>query len=334
MRRTCSVALALRSYCHNIKLSTTNQFSLPTSRLFSAGSDFIPPTPPVSKGISIYSDIQLVGDEDVSSDASRRKMDPDAVFVVSGSSRGIGLQFVKELVSRTKGSIVAACRNPTTASGLNEFIESLSPSERTRIHVVPLDLESQSSIGEASSFVRENLNNRVDVLLNVAGILGDGSSTPGPERSISNLDREWIEKTMAINIIGPMMLNKEMVPMMKTKRNNNNRPTSIVANLSARVGSISDNNMGGWYSYRFSKAAMNQATRTMAHELKRQGTWSVALHPGTTDTDLSKPFQKNVADGRLFPVEFTVKQLLDVIDSMEAEHSGGLFDWAGKAIPF
>jgi hypothetical protein len=72
----------------------------------------------------------------------------------------------------------------------------------------------------------------------------------------------------------------------------------------------------------------------MAHELKRQGTWTVALHPGTTDTDLSKPFQRNVQDGRLFPVDFTVGQLLDCIDSMTEEHSGGLYDWAGKAISF
>jgi NAD(P)-dependent dehydrogenase (short-subunit alcohol dehydrogenase family) len=72
----------------------------------------------------------------------------------------------------------------------------------------------------------------------------------------------------------------------------------------------------------------------MANELKRKSVWCVALHPGTTDTDLSKPFQKNVQDGRLFPVDFTVESLLGVIDSMKEENSGGLYDWAGKAIPF
>jgi len=345
MQRTCSVALALsRSYhsCNEKTLTTTiNQLSSlsTTTRLFSIGSsDFIPPTPPASNGFSIYSDIKLPDDASSATEAHKRKIDPDAVFVVTGSSRGIGLQFVKELVKRTKGSIVAACRNPTTASGLNDYMESLSPSEKKRVHTVSLDLENQSSIEEASLFVRDNFNNRVDLLLNVAGILGDGTSTPGPERSITKLDRDWIEKTMAINTIGPMMLSKEIIPMMKTKKgrggSDENRPISIVANLSARVGSVSDNELGGWYSYRFSKAALNQATRTMSHELKRQGTWSIALHPGTTNTDLSKPFQRNVADGRLFPVEFTVEQLLNVIDSMEAEHSGGLFDWAGKAIPF
>ena len=216
---------------------------------------------------------------------------------------------------------------------MKEFISSLSPSEQSRIHLVPLDLENQETIEQAAATIREEFD-RVDVLLNVAGLLGDGSTTPGPERSISKLDRDWIEKTMAVNVIGPVMLSKELSPIMKTKRSKDGRATSVIANLSARVGSIADNEMGGWYSYRFSKAALNQATRTMAHELKRQGTWSVALHPGTTNTDLSQPFQKNVADGRLFPVDFTAKQLLDVIDSMKDEHSGGLYDWAGKALPF
>merc|ERR1712032_1186676 len=81
---------------------------------------------------------------------------------------------------------------------------------------------------------------------------------------------------------------------------------------------------GGWYSYRMSKSALNQATRTMAHELKRKSIWSIALHPGTTDTDLSKPFQGNVQKGRLFPVDFTVDSLLGVIDSMQEENSGGM----------
>ena len=198
---------------------------------------------------------------------------------------------------------------------------------------MPLDLEKQETIEQAGESIRQEFD-RVDVLFNVAGLLGDGSTTPGPERSILKMDRDWIEKTMAINVIGPVMLSKELIPIMKTKGSKDGRPTSIIANISARVGSIADNEIGGWYSYRFSKAALNQATRTMAHELKRQGTWSVALHPGTTDTDLSLPFQKNVADGRLFPVEFTANQLLDVVDSMKDVHSGGLFDWAGKALPF
>ena len=164
-----------------------------------------------------------------------------------------------------------------------------------------------------------------------------------------------LEKTFAVNVIGPTMLAKGLSPMMRSK---GRRAATVIVNLSARVGSMSDNQLGGWISYRMSKSALNQATRTMAIELKRQGTHAIALHPGTTgktlleptstfrcfrsddtvffliDTGLSKPFQQNVKEGRLFPVEFTVEKLLNVVNSMEEENSGGFYDWAGKALPF
>ena len=182
-------------------------------------------------------------------------------------------------------------------------------------------------------------------LFNVAGILGDGKSTAGPERSIAKIQRTWLEKTMNVNFIGPLLLTQAIVPLMRrnstTPKNNKTFPMqsisfypSIVVSVSARVGSISDNNLGGWISYRCSKAALNQASRTMAHELKRQGIIVATFHPGTTDTDLSKPFQGNVAEGKLFPVEFTVERLLAVAENLDISHSGGFYDWSGKALPF
>ena len=199
-----------------------------------------------------------------------------------------------------------------------------------------LDLESQQSIESAGESLRQSFD-RVDLLLNVAGILGDGKTDPGPERSLGKIQRDWIEKSLAVNLMAPVMLTQELSPLlMQSRRRNesNQRPVAVVANLSARVGSITDNGLGGWYSYRISKAGLNQATRTMALEMKRSSVWCIALHPGTTQTDLSKPFSGNVQKDRLFPVEFTVSQLLSVIDSIEVEHTGGFYDWAGKAISF
>lgn len=215
--------------------------------------------------------------------------------------------------------------------------------EGHRIHIVKLDVEDVESIKAAGKEIKEEYT-RVDMLLNVAGILGDGKNTPGPERKLESIDYDWLQKTFSVNVFGPVMFTQQLTSLMaqsrrggkkaKTIDSQKTRPRAVVANLSARVGSISDNGLGGWYSYRMSKSALNQATRTMSHELKRQSIWCIALHPGTTDTDLSKPFQGNVQKGRLFPVDFTVDQLLQVIDSMEEENSGGLYDWAGKAIPF
>jgi NAD(P)-dependent dehydrogenase (short-subunit alcohol dehydrogenase family) len=175
---------------------------------------------------------------------------------------------------------------------------------------------------------------RVDLLLNVAGLLGDGKTTPGPERSLAKIEREWFETTLAVNLIGPVMLSKELSSLMKKPRRDKERPSAVIANLSARVGSISDNEIGGWYSYRISKSGLNQATRTLALELKRHGTFAVSLHPGTTKTDLSEPFSANVKEGKMFPVDFTVNQLLDVIDSLTDQHSGGFYDWAGQSLSF
>ena len=236
-----------------------------------------------------------------------------------------------------QGTIVACCRDPSSSDGLNALLGGLPNAEKHRIQLVAMDFEDQSSIESAAETIKGKFD-RLDMLLNVAGLLGDGATTPGPERSISKMDRAWLEKSFSVNVFGPVMFSKELVPLMAKQRRGKeespSRPNAVIANLSARVGSVSDNNLGGWYSYRMSKAALNQATRTMAHELKRQSIWCIALHPGTTDTDLSKPFQKNVAEGRLFPVDFTVESLLKVINSMNDENSGGLYDWAGKAIPF
>lgn len=318
----------------------------------SSTSSFEAPEPPKSHGQAVFPDIQFRSSEHV---ATKRNANPEAVFVVNGSNRGIGLQFVTSLLERTKGKIIACCRSPSTAHELNK-IASKYPDER--IQILSLDLEHQSSIDALASNIAQN-HRRVDALFNVAGILGDGTTTPGPERSLANIERDWMEKTMAVNVIGPTMLTKALSPLMRTTGRRSvkmnvklegsdeedsynpldidlptDRSPTVIVNLSARVGSISDNGLGGWYSYRISKAALNQSTRTMGLELKRQGTWIVALHPGTTDTDLSKPFQKNVKAARLFPVEFTVDSLLDVVESVGDQNTGGFYDWAGKALPF
>jgi len=238
-----------------------------------------------------------------------------------------------------KGQIVACCRKPGTSESLNKYLCSLD--DTSRIHVLELDVESQSSIECAGKYIKQKFD-RVDLLLNVAGLLGDAKTTPGPERSLAKMDREWFEKTLSVNLVGPVMLAKELSPLIMQRRRRpkdaagdaGGRPSAVVANLSARVGSISDNELGGWYSYRISKAGLNQATRTMALEMKRYSAWCISLHPGTTNTDLSTPFQANVKEGSLFPVEFTVQQLLNLIDSLTEANSGGFYDWAGQSISF
>ena len=251
-------------------------------------------------------------------DATSRNADPNAVFVVTGASGGIGSTIVEQLHERTAGTVYACCRDPSKVSSLD------------RVRPVPLDVRDDASIAA----LPDTVGDRVDALWNVGGVLHEGDR--GPERSLDAVDREWLLKSVDVNCAGPILVTKALRKALHAGRRGgaNARPASVVANLSARVGSISDNGLGGWYSYRLSKAALNQATVTCARELKRQRTICVALHPGTTDTGLSKPFQARVAPEKLFPVEFTASQLLDIVDGLEEDDSGRFIDWAGIDVEY
>lgn len=136
-----------------------------------------------------------------------------------------------------------------------------------------------------------------------------------------------------VNTVGPILVAKHFSALMTTARKKD-RVASIWATLSARVGSISDNGIGGWLSYRASKAAQNQAVRTASIELGRRGVICVSLHPGTVATDLSMPFRKNVPAGKLFEVDYAAGCLLDVVDSLEVEDNGSFLAYDRSAIPY
>jgi NAD(P)-dependent dehydrogenase (short-subunit alcohol dehydrogenase family) len=129
------------------------------------------------------------------------------------------------------------------------------------------------------------------------------------------------------------MLSKALIHLMKPGKVDPSNLSKIV-NISARVGSITDNSLGGWYSYRMSKAALNMFTKTLSVEVKRHGCVVLSLHPGTTDTDLSLPFQKNVVPGKLFPVEYSVNKMLDVIWNSGLDDTGKVFAYDGSEIPY
>lgn len=275
-------------------------------------------------GTAVYDNVNISGPLH----AHPRNLDVNAVFVVNGASRGIGLQLVKDLLERTCGQILACCRDPAQAKALQTLI---SESKSERISTFALDMTNQESIDAFARHVGL-LNGRVDGLWNVAGFVGDGISTPGPEKTLAKMDRHWLETSLGVHVVGPVMLIKALAPFLKKPRGRASEQPSIIVNFSARVASMSDNLTGGWTSYRVSKCALNQVTRTLAQELKRQGTWIVAYHPGMTDTDFSKPFRGR--NRRVFPVAFTTSRVLDILDAMEEKHTGGFYDWAGIALPY
>jgi NAD(P)-dependent dehydrogenase (short-subunit alcohol dehydrogenase family) len=158
------------------------------------------------------------------------------------------------------------------------------------------------------------------------GLLHDGELVP--EKSLRDLSAEKFLRLFEVNTILPALVGKYFLP----KLNRENK--SIFAALSARVGSISDNQLGGWYAYRASKAALNMIIKNAAIEIGRQNKQAVivGLHPGTVDSRLSKPFQSNVADGQLFTPAFSAQKLLEVLETLTQEKSGKCFAWDGQEI--
>ena len=196
---------------------------------------------------------------------------------------------------------------------------------RSRTGTQHIDLEDETTIAAAAETVAKGPPPSLVIV--ATGLLHDGDR--GPEKSMRELNAEWLARNYAINTIGPALVAKHFLPLGQKG------VKSTFAALSARVGSISDNKMGGWYGYRASKAALNMMIRSLAIEEKRRNDRRivVALHPGTVDTTLSKPFQGNVQPGRLFDTGRAAVQLLDVIDGLKITDSGRIFAWDGAEIP-
>ena len=168
----------------------------------------------------------------------------------------------------------------------------------------------------------------LDLVIVASGILHDREGLH-PEKTWRALDGAALEQVYRINTVGPALVAKHFLPLLARHRK------SVFAALSARVGSISDNQLGGWHAYRASKAALNMLLRTFAIELARRNPRAicVGLHPGTVDTRLSAPFQANVPEGKLFTADLAAERLLAVIDRLEPSDSGSVFAWDGQQIP-
>lgn len=192
---------------------------------------------------------------------------------------------------------------------------------------VALDLADSDSIRSGIAEVLEQAP-QLSQVINTAGILHwDGGQ---PEKSLRQLDSSAALYSYQVNGLGPALLAQALWDHMRKARG------FRFASLSARVSSISDNRLGGWHSYRASKAAQNMMLKNVAIELHRVNPTAVValLHPGTVDTDLSKPFQSRVPSDKLFDVQRAAQQLDRVLNEFTHHDSGTLRDWAGQDIAF
>ena len=193
----------------------------------------------------------------------------------------------------------------------------------SRRDATPLDYADEASVARAAAQVEAP-----GLVIVATGLLHDGALQP--EKRIADLDPGRLARSFLVNAIGPALVIKHFSPRLPREGK------AVLAVISARVGSISDNRLGGWYGYRASKAAVNQLVRTTAVELaaRRRDAICVALHPGTVDTALSAPFQKGLPAGRLQTPDRAAARLLAVIAGLTSSDSGGFFDGDGLPIPF
>lgn len=234
---------------------------------------------------------------------------------IIGANGGIGRALLAALAERHGAAeLYALARDPLAVAG-------------GKWQTLPLDLRDETSIAAAAQEIAAG--GPLDLVLVATGVLTLADGT-GPEKGLRSLDPAAMAEAYAINAIGPALVAKHFLPLLARDRR------AVFAALSARVGSISDNRLGGWHSYRAAKAALNMLVRGAAIELGRTNRQAIAvtLHPGTVDTALSAPFQRGVAPGKLFSPAQSAGHLLGVLDGLTVADSGHCFAWDGQRIPF
>ncbi|RTE85981.1 SDR family NAD(P)-dependent oxidoreductase [Lysobacter sp. N42] len=237
-------------------------------------------------------------------------------YLVYGAGGGIGQALVEELLKRHTDAEVYAVSAQKQPSGLNQ--------DRVKWFLTPHSLEAMEE--RLGQWQTEGI--MFDGVISTIGWLHDNDNMP--ERRIEHLNATQLSRYFEVNAIFPMMLLQALKPLLAKDS------PAFFAQLSAKVGSIEDNHLGGWYGYRASKAALNMFLKTAAIEFKRTHKKLVisSIHPGTTDSELSKPFQERIPEGKLYTAEQTAERMLNVIEGLTPSQTGGFWFWDGSALPW
>lgn len=221
------------------------------------------------------------------------------------------------------GGIGVAIATRYARDGIEVQLLSRQRQKRGALPLVALDYLSESAVAD---YIQQH--GLPDALVICCGLLHAGSTQP--EKSITQMTENWLLDNMSANVLPSMIWLKAITKHLK--KNDKIK----AACLSARVGSISDNRLGGWHSYRMSKAALNMMVKNVAIEWKHKSPQSLVIgyHPGTVDTALSKPFQKNIAEAQLFTQAAAADYFHQIFEGLECNRSGELVDWQGMTIPY
>jgi len=246
-----------------------------------------------------------------------------ANVLVCGASQGIGLALCEQLLAREDvGLLIAVSRQANCSTPL----DALALIHGRRLMRIDCDARDEQALQALAVQVQASCA-QLNLVISTLGVLHQPPARA--EKSLAQLDMVGLQASFVNNCFAPLLLLKHLLPLLRQQ------PVTFAA-LSARVGSISDNHLGGWYSYRASKAALNQLLRTASIELKRLNPAStvLALHPGTTDTQLSRPFQGNVPIDKLFSPAFAARCILELIGRHGPLQTGTFWAWDGRPIPW
>ena len=236
-------------------------------------------------------------------------------MVVFGAAGGLGCAITERLVHEfPEQQVIAISRQPTKR-------------RIAGVQYIALGEYSEKNLSQWVSNFKQT-GAQLDGVVSTIGMLHDEETSP--EKQLADITADNLEKLFAVNAVAPMLILKHCQPLFDKKNK------AFFVQLSAKLGSIEDNYLGGWYAYRASKAALNMLLKTASIELKRshKKLTIAAIHPGTTDTRLSKPFQKRVPDGKLYSASLSAERIVNVIKGLTPDKSGGLFHWDGVKLPY
>ncbi len=241
--------------------------------------------------------------------------------LICGASGGLGVALVTALLNRSDVARVSASSRQATRSP--QLLDQLAK-HPGRLQIIDADLTDRDSLQRLAVALGTSA---LQLTINAAGLLHDGALMP--EKNLAAVNLAGLQQVFAVNAFGPILLAQAVLPRMRGT-------PAVFASLSARVGSIGDNRLGGWYAYRAAKAAQNQLLKTLSIETQRSHpALSVQLlHPGTVDSALSRPFQRGVAPQKLFDAAFAAERLLAVIATATPANSGRFVAWDGSTVPW
>merc|ERR1712168_49187 len=239
--------------------------------------------------------------------------------LITGANRGVGLEFVRQLADKTQ-HLFAACRKPSEAIELQKIAD-----QHNHVHVVEMDVTNEGQIAACACIITETVgDDGLSCIINNAGQIHRGD--------LENTTAEDMRRIYAVNVIGPAMVVKAHLPLLKKASACFSHTDMSVSrghplNISSKVGSITDNSSGGKYAYRMSKAALNMLTKNLSIELKKDHILAVNIHPGWVQTEMG-------GTNALISVEQSVTGMLSVVSTFTEEHNGGFYGWNGENIPW